>query len=136
VATTGLEPENIRDHIFRWSHFPAPPLNRFARMEKGMDDERFATPVYVADGSRMIREIACLGDAIDFLEGLRTAPVNGTVHETALKACYCAAAGLLSIENARRAFESFAKMSRILEDVSPQPATVRQKIDADGDMSI
>lgn len=100
-----------------------------------MDDERFATPVYVADGSRMIREIACLEDAIDFLEALR-APVHGTVHETALKACYRATAGLLSVENARRAFESFAKLSRILEDVSPQPVTVRQKTDADGDVSI
>jgi hypothetical protein len=58
-----------------------------------MDDERFATPVYVADGSRIIREIACLEDAIDFLEAFR-APVNGTVHETELKACYRAAAGM------------------------------------------
>ena len=47
-------------------------------------DERFATPVYVIDGSRITREIACLGDAIDFLEAPR-APINGTVHETRSK---------------------------------------------------
>ncbi|NGO50452.1 DUF982 domain-containing protein [Allomesorhizobium camelthorni] len=94
-------------------------------------DERFATPVYVVDGSRIIREIACLEDAIDFLEALR-APVNGTVHETALKACYRAAAGLLPVDNARRAFESFAKMSRILEDAPPQPWMIQVKDETDG----
>jgi hypothetical protein len=91
-----------------------------------MDDKRFATPLYVADGPRMIREIACLEDAIDFLETLRD-PVNGIVHETALKACYRAASGLLAIEHARRAFESFARMSRL-----PQPWMIPQKAGAGG----
>jgi hypothetical protein len=100
-------------------------------MEKGMDDKRFAIPLYVADGPRMIREIACLEDAIDFLETLRD-PVNGTVHDTALKACYRAAIGLLAIEHARRAFESFARMSRLLEDVPPQPWMIPQKTGAGG----
>jgi hypothetical protein len=100
-------------------------------MEKGMDDERFATPAYVADGARIIREIACLEDAIDFLEALR-APANGTVHETALKACYRAAACLVSVDSARRAFESFAKMSRMLEDAPPLPWIVQGKDETDG----
>jgi hypothetical protein len=96
-----------------------------------MDDKRFATPLYVADGTRMIREIACLEDAIDFLETLRE-PVNGTVHDTALKACYRVASGLLAIEHARRAFENFARMSRLLEDVPRQPWMVPQKAGAGG----
>lgn len=76
-----------------------------------MDDKRFATLLYVADGPRMIREIACLEDAIDFLQTLRD-PVNGTVHDTALKACYRAAIGLLAIEHARR-------LRKFREDVAP-----------------
>jgi hypothetical protein len=100
-----------------------------------MDDKRFINPVYVADGARMIRQIASLEEAIEFLETLRK-PVNGTVHATALKACYRAAAGRMSVEDARRAFEGFAKMSRILEDVSPQPWPVRQSIDTGGGASV
>jgi hypothetical protein len=95
-------------------------------MEKGMDNKRFATPLWVADGPRMIPEIACLEDAIDFLETLRD-HFNGTLHDTALKACYRAASDLLAIEHAGRVLESFARMSRPLEDVPPQPWTIPQE---------
>jgi hypothetical protein len=83
----------------------------------------------------MIQRIGDLEDAIDFLEGLRR-PVNGTVHETALKACYRAASGLMTVENARRAFVSFAKISRLLEDIQPDPWLMRAEGAAGGDASV
>jgi hypothetical protein len=73
-------------------------------MENGMDDKRFVNPIYVADGPRMIRQISSLDDAINFLQAMPK-PVNGTVQETALKACCRAASGQMSVDYARSAFE-------------------------------
>jgi hypothetical protein len=103
-------------------------------MENGMDDKRFVNPIYVADGPRMIRQISSLDDAINFLQAMPK-PVNGTVQETALKACCRAASGQMSVDYARSAFEGFAKISRILEEVPPQ-WTIGQKMDAGGGASV
>ena len=97
-----------------------------------MKTNRFANPVYVAEGPSLIREIASVEDAIDFLEDWPKS-MQGPVHNTALKACYRAASGLLPVDGARDAMESFARISRILEDgATMEPWKIVPKVGAGG----
>lgn len=97
-----------------------------------MKTNRFTNPVYVAEGPSLIREIASVEDAIDFLEDWPKS-MQGPVHNTALKACYRAASGLLPVDGARDAMESFARISRILEDgTTMEPWKIAPKVGAGG----
>lgn len=84
-----------------------------------MNDRLFSRPVFVKDGNFIVREIATLDDAIEFLDDWPESQRN-LVHQTAWKACCDAFDGHKPLYVARDAFEGFAKRANILED----PASV------------
>ena len=84
-----------------------------------MNSHLFENPIFVKDGSRIIREIATLDDAIEFLDDWPVAH-RDLIHETAWRTCCQAFDGHKPLAAARAAFEGFARMAKILED----PASV------------
>jgi hypothetical protein len=86
-----------------------------------MSERTFDNPVFVKDGNHLIQEIACLEDALEFLDDW---PKNkrGPIHQTALRACQKVYESDYPLSAARAAFAGFAKSARILEDVAtPMP---------------
>jgi hypothetical protein len=79
----------------------------------------FDSPVFVKDGSRIVREIATLDDAIEFLDSWPHAH-RDLIHETAWRTCCEAFDGHKPLSVAHAAFEGFARKAKILED----PASV------------
>jgi len=81
-----------------------------------MNDRKFDSPVFVKSGNRLIQEIACLEDALEFLYDW---PKNrrGPIYETALRACQRAFDSGYPLKAAREAFRGFASAAKILEDV-------------------
>ncbi|MGS1096172.1 DUF982 domain-containing protein [Aquamicrobium terrae] len=82
-----------------------------------MSTRTFDSPVFVKNGDRLVQEIACLEDALEFLYDW---PRNrrGPIHATALRACQKAFETDYPLSAARSAFVGFAKSCRILEDIS------------------
>ena len=82
-----------------------------------MSEKTFDNPVFVKDGNHLIQEIACLEDALEFLEEW---PKNrrGPIHHTATRACQKVYENDYPLSAARQAFIGFAKSAKILEDVS------------------
>ncbi|CCV08286.1 conserved hypothetical protein [Mesorhizobium metallidurans STM 2683] len=82
-----------------------------------MNDKTFDNPVFVKDGQFIALEIACVADALDFLDEW---PRNrrGPIYDTAKRACHRAHDGLVPVSVARDAFAGFARSVNILEDVS------------------
>lgn len=82
-----------------------------------MDGSMFDEPIFVKTGTFLVQEIACITDAIDFLERW---PVRhrDLIHETALTACYEAHDGHKPASVARNAVEGFARRAGILEDAA------------------
>ena len=78
----------------------------------------FPKPVTISDGEAGSREIADLGEAIEFL---RSWPQNrrGPIHGTAMRACDAAYIGLVSPEGARSAFAAFARSVGLLRPDRP-----------------
>lgn len=94
-----------------------------------MNDQLFDHPVFVREGKALIREIASVGDAIDFLEDWPDHR-RDLAHETLLKACSAVMAGEKPVHAVERGIRRFAKRAGILEDaisVMPwqTPATPR-----------
>ncbi len=85
-----------------------------------MSDRMFDSPVFVKDGQMIIRQIACLEDALEFLYEWPEAR-HGAVYEAALRACQKAFDSDYPLTAARDAFVSFAKWAKILEDVTAPP---------------
>ncbi|PSJ54999.1 DUF982 domain-containing protein [Kumtagia ephedrae] len=83
-----------------------------------MPDKRFDRPIYVRNGTYLVQEIADLQDALYFLEDW---PENrrGTIYETARRACCAAWDGHYPLDAARKAFEGWARMTKILENETP-----------------
>lgn len=84
-----------------------------------MNERLFDRPVFVKDGAYIIREIATLDDAIEFLDEWPDTR-RDIIHATAWKACCDVFDGHKPLYVARGAFEGFAKRAKILED----PASV------------
>jgi hypothetical protein len=90
-------------------------------LEETMNDRMFHSPVFVKEGAYLVREIASIGDAADFLMEWPE-DLQDLIYETALEACHAAYHGSLPVSAAREAFVGFAKKANILEDaVSAMP---------------
>ncbi|WP_079210643.1 DUF982 domain-containing protein [Brucella pituitosa] len=79
-----------------------------------MSDRLFDSPVFVKDGPLLIREIASIGDAIDFLYEWPEHD-RDLIYETAWKACCDAHDGIKPVEAAESGIRGFAKKRGILE---------------------
>ena len=86
-----------------------------------MSDRLFDSPVYVRDGTRLVRQIQSIGDALDFLDEW-PADRRGMMFEVAQQALNSAHDGRLPMTAARNAFASWARASNVLEDASVAPA--------------
>ncbi len=85
-----------------------------------MSVRMFNSPVFVKDGKTVIREVACLEDALEYLYEWPEER-RGTIYETALRACQRAFDTDYPLTAARDAFAGFARWARILEEVSAPP---------------
>lgn len=79
-----------------------------------MDVNAFTKPVYLKDGKYVVREIASVLDAIDYLEEW-AARDRDVLHEAALRTCIMAHDGLKPPKAARDAIRGFALKKGILE---------------------
>ncbi|MBN9073653.1 MAG: DUF982 domain-containing protein [Rhizobiales bacterium] len=73
----------------------------------------FQSPVAVMVGLGAKREVCSLRDMHEFLMDWPPSR-RGPVYNTAVRACEAARIGHLTVEQARRAFVEFARISRIL----------------------
>lgn len=80
-----------------------------------MNDRLFDTPVFVKDGPYLVREIASIGDALDFLYEWPEHD-RGLVYEIAWKACCDSHDGIKPVNAAENAIRGFAKKRGILEE--------------------
>jgi hypothetical protein len=84
-------------------------------MEETMNSMMFDGPVFVKEGTFLVREIASLDDAVDFLMEWPE-ELQDLIHETAVRACHAAHDGRFPMSEARKAFADFAKRANILEE--------------------
>ncbi|MBN9255089.1 MULTISPECIES: DUF982 domain-containing protein [unclassified Mesorhizobium] len=82
-----------------------------------MNDRTFDSPVFVRAGEGLVQEIACLGEAFDFLDEWPRHR-RGVIYETAKRACQRAFDRQIPLTVARDAFAGFARSAKILEEVS------------------
>jgi hypothetical protein len=82
-----------------------------------MNDRILDSPVFVKHGDNLIQEIACLGDALEFLYEWPK-DRRGTIYKTALRACQKAFDSSCPLSAARQAFCGFARSAKIDEDVT------------------
>ncbi|MCO4318002.1 DUF982 domain-containing protein [Phyllobacterium sp. 21LDTY02-6] len=80
-----------------------------------MNERIFDRPVFVRERPFIVREVASLDDALDFLDHWPEAD-RGLIYQTAWKACCDVFDGHKPLPVARHAFEGFAKRAGILED--------------------
>jgi hypothetical protein len=78
-----------------------------------MHDKLFHSPVALAVGLGLKREISSLAEMHDFLTNWTTSR-RGPLYRNAVKACDLAIPGYISIEQARGAFIEFAQATGIL----------------------
>jgi hypothetical protein len=90
-----------------------------------MNERLFDSPVFVKDGTFIVREIACLDEALEFLDEWPEAH-RDLIYQITWKACCDAFDGHKPLYVARDAFEGFARRAEILED----PASVMPWINA------
>lgn len=90
-----------------------------------MEAHTFAKPVYLKDGKHLVREIASVPEAIDFLQDW---PENkrDMIHEAALRTCVMAYDGLKPVKVARDAIRAFGVKKGILEkEIAIQPWMIK-----------
>ncbi|MBC8718766.1 DUF982 domain-containing protein [Ochrobactrum sp. Marseille-Q0166] len=80
-----------------------------------MSDRLFDSPVFVKDSPYLVREIASIGDALDFLYDWPEYD-RGLIYETAWKACSDSHDGIKPVKAAESAIRGFAKKNGILEE--------------------
>lgn len=80
-----------------------------------MNDRMFDSPVFVKSGGNLIREIACLEDALEFLYDWPKER-RGVIYQTALRACQRAFDAGYPLSSAREAFCGFARSAKIHEE--------------------
>ncbi|NLR97405.1 DUF982 domain-containing protein [Rhizobium sp. P38BS-XIX] len=78
-----------------------------------MNPKIFDRPIFLKEGKALIREIASLADAIDFLEEWPERD-RDLVHEVTLKTCYMAHDGHKPLHAARDAIRAFGNKKGIL----------------------
>lgn len=87
-----------------------------------MKNQTIGRPVFLRDGTHLIREIECIADALAFLNAW---PPNrrGPIYQSAHRACQAAQAGQLHADGACDALRAFARSLGILEQapVSIEP---------------
>ena len=83
-------------------------------------DVRFETPVYVADGPSVIREINTPSEALDFLDEWPEDDRDFSYDEV-IDACRGALTLHAPMSMARLAFSKWAKDNGVLEDISVPP---------------
>ena len=89
-----------------------------------MDRLQFLSPVRVSRGAgHPIEEIESVAEAMVFL---REWPMGrrGPVYRCALNCCSAAMAAQMSAEEARKSFAGFARITGLLADKRPKPASV------------
>lgn len=89
-------------------------MTLFNCQEGEFDVNTFTRPVYLKDGRHMVREIASVDDAIDYLEDWPERE-RDILHEATLRTCMMAHDGLKPIKVARDAIRAFGKKRGILE---------------------
>jgi hypothetical protein len=82
-----------------------------------MNDRIFDSPDFVKNGNRLVQEIACIKDALEFLYEWPKSR-RGTIYETALRACQRTFDSDYPLTAAREAFCGFAKSANIHEEVT------------------
>lgn len=88
-----------------------------------MKSLNFLPPVYVKHAGNVL-EIASVGDALDYLEQ-QPSSKRGVVWDTVVRAMRRANDGFIPAPGARQAFESYARLSRVLsEDAVPAPSII------------
>lgn len=85
-----------------------------------MNHRMFDSPIFVKNGTRLIQEIACLEDAVEFLYEWPKHK-RWPIYVTALRACQRALNGDYPLTSAQAAFSDFAKSAKILEELSAPP---------------
>ncbi|MFD1197441.1 DUF982 domain-containing protein [Brucella gallinifaecis] len=80
-----------------------------------MSDRLFDSPVFIKNGPFIAREIASIGDAIDFLYEWPEYD-RDIIYETAWKACCDSHDGIKPMKAAENAIRGFAKKRGILEE--------------------
>lgn len=92
-----------------------------------MNARYFDEPIFLRLGTKLIREIASLDDAIEFLDAWPPAQRN-LFHEMAWRVCCEAFDGHKPLAVARDAFEGFAKRANILEAQPPSVTAVKNQV--------
>ncbi len=90
-----------------------------------METSSFRMPVRVRNVDHPAElEISTVADAVRFLEDW---PLNrrGPVHRCALSACQACLAGAMPMEDARRAFESFVRITGLAPPARPATPPLR-----------
>lgn len=96
-----------------------------------MNDRMFDNPVYVKDGENLVREVAGIDDAIDFMYDWPRSR-RGPIFDTAYRACRSALDDC-PLDAARAAFVGFAKSANILHELAaPLPWTAVKGGDSGG----
>jgi hypothetical protein len=81
-----------------------------------MNRLQFFSPVRISHGHEQpVEEIDGVPEALVFLRKWPTGR-RGPVYQCALNCCVAAMAGHMSVEEARKAFTGFARITRLLED--------------------
>jgi len=88
-----------------------------------MNDRIFDGPVFVKSAGNLVREIADLEDALEFLYEWPKER-RGTIYQTALRACQRAFDSDYPLSAARQAFCGFAKSANIHEQITATPWVV------------
>lgn len=99
-----------------------------------MNDRMFDNPVFVKSDNSLVKEIACLEDALEFLYE-RPKDRRGPIYDTALRACQRAFDSDYPRSAAREAFADFAKSVKILENVSTPLPWMRGPISGQGGLT-
>jgi hypothetical protein len=89
--------------------------NLFNQMKATMNESLFDSPVFVKDGTYLIREIASIDDAIDFLYEW---PENerDLIYQITWTSCLASKKGITPIKDAENAMRRFASDRCILEN--------------------
>ncbi|RUW61065.1 DUF982 domain-containing protein [Mesorhizobium sp. M7A.F.Ca.US.008.03.1.1] len=97
-----------------------------------MDQLHFFSPVRISRGQgHPVEEIDSVAEAMMFLRKWPTGR-RGPVYQCALNCCSAALSGQMSVEEARKAFTGFARITRLLDDdmASPVPSEGKASVHA------
>lgn len=85
-----------------------------------MRDRLFDQPIFVKAGRFLVREVASVMDALEYLDELPQER-RDLAHETVVRACWDVLDGNKPVEAIEKAFRRFAKKLGILEEPGVMP---------------